>query len=104
MASHSALSFALEAIAHVDHGWQNVQLDPFTRSILYRNRATMELDPGGIGKGYAVDRVIALLREQRVTAALISAGSSSIYAIGAPPGSSGWRVNIPDFRLMAKAA
>ncbi len=59
----------------------------------------LELDPGGIGKGYAVDRMAAVLREYSITAALISAGTSSIYAIGAPPGSpEGWRVEIQDPR------
>jgi thiamine biosynthesis lipoprotein len=56
----------------------------------------MELDPGGIGKGYAVDRVVALLRGAGVSAALVSGGSSSIYGIGTPPGEAGWKVNVPD--------
>lgn len=77
-------------------GWSKVLLKPQTRGVRFANGAKMELDPGGIGKGYAVDRVVALLREQHVAAALISAGSSSLYAIGAPPGAQGWRVNIPD--------
>ena len=77
-------------------GWAKVLLQPTTRGVRFQNGAKMELDPGGIGKGYAVDRVVALLREQHVTAALISAGSSSLFAIGAPPGEKGWRVNIPD--------
>jgi len=59
----------------------------------------LELDPGGIGKGYAVDRMAKILREYDVEAALISAGTSSIYAIGAPPGSpEGWRVEIQEPR------
>jgi thiamine biosynthesis lipoprotein len=58
----------------------------------------MDLDPGSIGKGFAVDRVAALLREQGITSALISAGGSTLYAIGAPPGSAGWPVNVPDPR------
>ena len=77
-------------------GWQNVLLDDRIRSVSFKDHASMELDPGGIGKGYAVDRIVALFRQQHVSAALISAGSSSIYAIGAPPDSAGWRVNIPD--------
>ena len=77
-------------------GWQNVKLDPATRTVSFTNHANMELDPGGIGKGYAVDRIVALLRQQRVTAALISAGTSTIYAIGKPPGTPGWLIHIPD--------
>ena len=77
-------------------GWSNIHLDASTRTVSFINHASMELDPGGIGKGYAVDRIVALLRQQHVSAALISAGSSTIYAINAPPGSQGWPVNIAD--------
>jgi thiamine biosynthesis lipoprotein len=81
-------------------GWSNVHLDASTRTVSFINGTPMELDPGGIGKGYAVDRIVGLLREQHVSAALISAGSSTIYAIGAPPdspsGSRGWPINIAD--------
>jgi len=79
-------------------GWQHVVLDPATRSVRFLPPRQMELDPGSIGKGFAVDRVVALLREQSVTSAFISAGSSTLYAIGTPPGTSGWPVNIPDPR------
>src|SRR5207237_8707970 len=54
------------------------------------------LDLGGIAKGYAVDRVVRLLRQRRVAAALISAGGSTIYALGAPPGRDAWDVAIED--------
>jgi thiamine biosynthesis lipoprotein len=51
----------------------------------------MELDLGGIAKGYAVDRAADIMRADGVTAALISSGTSSIYALGSPPGEHGWR-------------
>ena len=49
----------------------------------------VELDLGGIAKGYAVDRVVGLLRRRRIAAALVSAGGSTIYGLGAPPGRGG---------------
>jgi thiamine biosynthesis lipoprotein len=52
------------------------------------------LDLGGIGKGYAVDRAMAILRSGGITRALINAGSSSIAAIGAPPNRDGWPVDL----------
>ena len=52
------------------------------------------LDLGGIGKGYAVDRGLAVLRACGITAALINAGASSIAAIGSPPGRTGWPVSL----------
>ncbi len=79
-------------------GWQRVQLDATSRSVLFADHRKLELDPGSIGKGFAVDRVVALLRTDGVTAALISAGGSTVYALGAPPGSAGWPVIVRDPR------
>jgi len=45
-------------------------------------QAGMEVNLGSIGKGYALDRVAASLRD-RVRIALLNAGASSIVAIGA---------------------
>jgi thiamine biosynthesis lipoprotein len=56
----------------------------------------VELDLGGIAKGYAVDRVVRLLRERQIAAALVSAGGSTIYGLGAPPGRTGWDVVLQD--------
>jgi thiamine biosynthesis lipoprotein len=54
----------------------------------------LEIDLGGIGKGYAVDRAVAVLEAAGIRHALINAGSSSIAAIGAPPGRDGWPVQL----------
>lgn len=43
-------------------GWQHVHLDAATRSVHFDTARPMELDPGSIGKGFAVDRVVTLLR------------------------------------------
>jgi thiamine biosynthesis lipoprotein len=52
----------------------------------------LEIDLGGIGKGYAVDRAMKILRDAGIANALVNAGSSSIVSIGAPPGLDGWPV------------
>lgn len=78
-------------------GWRKIELDARARTV--RFTAPVEIDPGGIGKGYAVDRMAEILRERGVRSALISAGRSSIYGLGAPPSEPrGWRVTIPDPR------
>ena len=46
----------------------------------------MEFDLGGIAKGYAVDQAAEIMRADGVTAALISSGTSSIYALGIAAG------------------
>jgi len=85
-------------------GWDKVQLDPTAHTVRFTTRKPMELDPGSIGKGFAVDSVVALLRESGVHAAFISAGGSTLYALGAPPGENGWPVEIPDPRTPGSIA
>ncbi|MGC1869998.1 MAG: FAD:protein FMN transferase [Acidobacteriaceae bacterium] len=80
--------------ARADVGWGKIRLNPEQRTVRFL-AAGIELDPGGIGKGYAVDRAIRILRAKNVPAALLSAGSSTIYALGAPPGETGWKVRVP---------
>lgn len=68
-------------------------------------KSGMEIDPGGIGKGYAVDRMAAILREHGIASALISAARSSIYAMGNPPNDpEGWKVHIRDPKDPKKVA
>jgi len=76
-------------------GGAHVTLNPASRTIAF-DAAGVELDLGGIAKGYAVDRVVALLKQRQIAAALVSAGGSTIYALGAPPGRDGWPVTIQD--------
>ena len=52
----------------------------------------MALDLGGIGKGYALDRIAGQLHEQRLTNALLNFGQSSLWALGRPPDGEGWRL------------
>jgi thiamine biosynthesis lipoprotein len=76
-------------------GYQNIILDAPERTVKFA-QAGVELDPGGIGKGYAVDKVADVIRSSGIGSALISAAGSSIYAIGAPPGENGWKLAIKD--------
>jgi thiamine biosynthesis lipoprotein len=85
-------------------GWKHIALDPETRTVYFTNHEAMELDPGSIGKGFAVDSVVTILRQQGVTSAFISAGGSTLYAIGTVPGTAGWPVDIPDPRHPGKTA
>jgi FAD:protein FMN transferase len=78
---------------HVGRG--HVILNPIDQTIAF-DHSGVELDLGGIAKGYAVDRVVRLLRQRKITAALISAGGSTIYGLGAPPGREAWDVEIQD--------
>ena len=55
------------------------------------------LDLGGIGMGYAADRVLALLRDRGVAAALVDA-SGDVAVSGPPPGAAGWRISVRSLR------
>src|SRR5262245_26175563 len=59
-------------------GYRNILLDRGARTVRFA-REGVELDPGGIGKGYAVDRMVEILRKDGVISALVSASGSSIY-------------------------
>jgi thiamine biosynthesis lipoprotein len=78
-------------------GYKNIVLDPKTHTVRFARKG-VEIDPGGIGKGYAVDRMVEVLRKQKIKIALVSASGSSIYAMGAPPGEAGWKISIRDPR------
>ena len=79
-------------------GWQHVALDAESRTVRFGS-AGVELDPGGIGKGYAVDCMVQVLRRRGFTIALVTASDSTMVGMGAPPEMpSGWRVGIKDPR------
>lgn len=75
-------------------GYRHIQLDAQARTVRF-DRPGIEIDPGGIGKGYAVDRMVDILRQYGVTVALVAGSGSSIYGMGAPPSEpKGWPVTI----------
>lgn len=83
-------------------GYRHVHLDPARHTVSF-DRTGVELDPGGIGKGYAVDRVVQILRQKGIQIALVAASGSSIYGMGAPPTEPrGWKINIRDPKVERK--
>jgi FAD:protein FMN transferase len=73
-------------------GYEKIDIEPPDRIRLRSD--CLEIDLGGIGKGYAVDRAIAILKSAGIQQALVNAGGSSMSAIGAPPGQDGWPVRL----------
>jgi thiamine biosynthesis lipoprotein len=77
-------------------GYRYLRLDPMKRTVKFGRRG-MEICPGGVGKGYTVDRMVGILKRRGFDTALIAASRSSIYGLGAPPAEPrGWRVDICD--------
>lgn len=78
--------------ARARSGWSHLRFDAAARTVAF-DRDGVELDFGGIGKGYAVDRAAAVLRDRGVTSALVDAGGN-FYGFGAPEGREHWRIGI----------
>ena len=83
------------AAAKARVGFAKVTLDDASQTVSYSIDG-IELDPGGIGKGYAVDRAVDVLRRLGISSALVSAGGSTLYALGKPPDRDGWKVAVRD--------
>lgn len=88
----AALQSAREA-----SGMQWVEIDAEQRRVRF-TRPGVELNPGAIGKGWAIDRVVERLAERGVSSVLVHGGSSSVRAAGiqgpAVPGRRGWKVGL----------
>ena len=74
-------------------GADGVEVDRDAHTVRFR-RPGVALDLGGIAKGFAIDQAVAILREGGVHTALLHGGTSTIYALGAPPGEDGWRIRV----------
>ncbi|OFV98096.1 MAG: hypothetical protein A3F68_05560 [Acidobacteria bacterium RIFCSPLOWO2_12_FULL_54_10] len=74
-------------------GYSTLQFDD-QRLAVCLDRPGVEIDLGGIGKGWAVDRAAAVLRRRGIQQALVNAGTSSLYALGSPLGQVGWEVAV----------
>ena len=83
---------AREAASHVGCDRVNVRRDPPSIALADGTR----LDLGGIGKGYAVDRALAVLRAHGITRAKLDFGSSSLGLLGSVKG--GWPIVVADPR------
>jgi thiamine biosynthesis lipoprotein len=73
-------------------GTKALELDE-TRQTVRLRIAGMQLDVGGIAKGFAADEAAALLRRCGIESALVAAGGD-VVAMAAPPGTKGWRVAV----------
>jgi len=79
-------------------GYRHVALDAESQTVRF-DCAGVELDPGGIGKGYAVDCMVEVLRRRGFRTAFAAASDSTMVGMGAPPEEPrGWRVGIKDPR------
>jgi thiamine biosynthesis lipoprotein len=83
----TAINEALKRI-----GFNMVQLDSGAQTITFLH-PNMQLDMGAIAKGYAADKVLALLKSRGITTALVDAGGDMV-AFGIPPQKKEWTIGI----------
>ena len=94
MRGERARSIADEEKLRACTGYEKLALTPPDRIEFLS--PCLRIDLGAIGKGYAVDRMVDILRSRGLSSALVNAGGSTIYAIGSPPHKPGWRVQLRD--------
>jgi thiamine biosynthesis lipoprotein len=91
----------MPALADIDAararvGMEHVALDPSRHTIQF-HRPGIELNLGAIGKGYALDRMARLLWSSGCRQAVLSAGGSSVVALGG--GMPGWMIDLRSRRV-----
>ncbi len=74
-------------------GMSHVLLNDNSSSVRY-DREGVTLEFGAIGKGYAVENVVEILKDYEIESALIHGGTSTIYGLGAPPEQEAWQIAI----------
>ena len=79
-------------------GSSHLILDPSRKTVAF-DRPGVVINLGSIGKGYAIDRAVDVIRAHWwPTTALVHGGRSSLYALGSPPDDFGgrWQVALRD--------
>ncbi|MGB0213762.1 trimethylamine methyltransferase family protein, partial [Algiphilus sp.] len=71
-------------------GWQRVE---WASPHIHLSRAGMQLDFGGFGKEYAVDRAVAVLEAHGIAHGMVDLGGD-VRVVGPHPDGSAWRVGV----------
>lgn len=69
-----------------------MQVDPVNNTV-YLSKAGMQLDLGGVAKGYATDKAIEILKSKGIKSALVNAGGD-VRVIGGKPDGTPWRIGV----------
>ena len=72
--------------------FNKIQMNAQDHSI-YLSDKGMQLDFGGIGKGYIAQKVVDYLKKEGVTSSLVDAGGDIVFG-DAPPNKKGWIVGV----------
>ena len=75
-------------------GFDKIDFNEETRKILFKNKG-MEIDFGGIGKGYITDELVKILTDEKVESAIINLGGN-VFGFRKKPDGSLWNIAIRD--------
>ncbi len=78
-------------------GMELVKLNRADLTVQFEREGVM-IDLGAIGKGFAIDRAVDILREAGIVSGLIHGGTSTVYGIGTPPDAEGWKIALQEPR------
>jgi thiamine biosynthesis lipoprotein len=76
-------------------GSEKLEMDPAAHRITLL-ADHVELDLGGYGKGYALDRMAEILQDWDIGTALLHGGRSTVLALESPENQDGWPLSISD--------
>jgi thiamine biosynthesis lipoprotein len=79
-------------VARSKTGYEKMMLDSATKSVLLTEPG-MRLDIGGLGKGFAAEEAMKIIRTFGIRSAMVDAGGK-IVVTNAPPGTRGWNVTV----------
>lgn len=77
-------------------GFQHLLLDPDQRTAAF-TRNGMEIDFGGLGKGYALEKIKEMILNTEAKSAFISFGESSVLALGEHPAGGAWKIGMNNY-------
>lgn len=73
-------------------GYKKIKFDKAGQRIMLMTKG-MRLDIGGLGKGYAADEAVKVLKKHGIKSAMIDAGGK-LALMDAPPGEKGWKITV----------
>jgi len=76
-------------------GYRKLKINPAAHTVEL-DKPGMQLDVGGIAKGYAADEALAALTKLGIRSALVAASGDLAFS-NAPPGRAGWSIGIDSF-------
>lgn len=75
-------------------GWKNLELNTKAGTARLK-KVGMQIDLGGIAKGYACDQVQVVLKKHGINSALVEMGGDIVVS-NPPPDTTGWKILVPN--------